>query len=195
VLKNSRAAHQAARDAAAMQLIELARCAEGFTHDRGGPGTTLARFDDALRPLFKTRTAHPYPEIGIAPPAPFTPRSLRVMIEELKTSFANLDSEALNIQPRHELQALNDIARGLARIEKDGLPDPTALRPRDLQYASYYREIQFGRLAKATGLYDNWGKRYQDPRHIDVNSSSLMPTTWRTNSMPYVAAPTRVSCQ
>src|SRR2546430_388089 len=67
-----RAAHQAACVAAAMQLIELAGCAEGFTRERGEPGTTMARVDDALRPLFKTRTAHTHPEIGVAPPAPVT---------------------------------------------------------------------------------------------------------------------------
>lgn len=50
------AAHQAARDAAAMQLIELAGCGEGFTRERGEPRSTLAGLDDALRPLFRTRT-------------------------------------------------------------------------------------------------------------------------------------------
>ena len=34
----------------------------------------------------------------------------------------------------------------------------------------YYREIQFGRLAKATGLYDNFGKS-QGARQVDLNSS------------------------
>jgi hypothetical protein len=52
-----RVAHEAARDAAAMQLIELAGCAEGFTRGRGKPGTTLARLDDTLRPLIRTRAA------------------------------------------------------------------------------------------------------------------------------------------
>ena len=59
---------------------------------------------------------------------------------------------------------------GLTRIEKDGLPDPGALRPRDLHYAGYYREIQFGRLAKATGLFDSAGKALS-VRELDVNSS------------------------
>jgi hypothetical protein len=163
------AAHQAARDAAAMQLIELAGCAEDFTRNRGEPGTTLARFDDALRPVFEMRTPHTHPETGVAPP-PITPRRLSGIIEQLKTSSANLDSETLNTQPRDEMQALNGIIVGLLRIDKDGLPDPAALRPRDLHYAAYYHEIQFGRLAKATGLYDNWGKS-QDARLVDINSS------------------------
>ena len=152
-----------------MQLIELAGCAEDFTRDRGDPGTTLGRFDDALRPVFEVRTPHTHPEIRLTLP-PLTPRRLSVMIEQLKTAIGNLDADTLRIQPRSEMQALNGIAVGLARIEKDGLPDPTALRPRDLHYAGYYREIQFGRLAKATGLYDNWGKS-QDARHVDINRS------------------------
>src|SRR3984885_2563365 len=57
-----RLAHQAARDAAAMQLIELAGCAEGFRPGGGEPGTTLARFDEALKPIFEARTAHTHPE-------------------------------------------------------------------------------------------------------------------------------------
>jgi adenine-specific DNA glycosylase len=36
--------------------------------------------------------------------------------------------------------------------------DPAALRTRDLHYAGYYHEIQFGRLAKAIRLFDNFGK-------------------------------------
>src|ERR1700722_16325155 len=47
-----RAAHQAAREAGAMQLIELAGCAEGFKLGRGDPNTTLERLDHALRPFF-----------------------------------------------------------------------------------------------------------------------------------------------
>jgi hypothetical protein len=50
------------------------------------------------------------------------------------------------------------------------LANPAALRPRDLHYVGYYHEIQFGRLAKATGHYDNWGKS-EDARHVDINSS------------------------
>jgi hypothetical protein len=164
-----RAANQAARDAAAMQLIELAGCAEGFTRNRGEPGTTLARLDDALRPVFEMRMAHTHPETGAAPP-PITPSRLGGIIEQLKTSLGNLDSETLNTQPPAEMQALNGIFVGLTRIDKDGLPDPAALRPRDLHYAGYYHEIQFGRLAKATGLYDNWGKS-PDARHVDINTS------------------------
>ena len=52
----------------------------------------------------------------------------------------------------------------------DGLPDPAALRPRDLHYAGYYREIHFGRLAKKSGLFDNYGTS-PDPRAVDVNKS------------------------
>ena len=127
-----RLARQAGHDAAAMQLIELAGCAEGFTRERGEPGTTLARLDDALRPLFKTRTAHTHPETGVAPPAPVTPRNLAVMIERIKTAIENLDSETVNIQPRDQVQALYAINAGLTRIKKDGLPDLATLRPRDL---------------------------------------------------------------
>jgi hypothetical protein len=89
---------------------------------------------------------------------------------QLKTSIANLDAETLRIQPRDQLQALTGIAASLARIEKDGFADTAALRARDLHYAGYYREIQFGRLAKATGLYGNMGKS-EDARLIDVNRS------------------------
>jgi hypothetical protein len=162
-------ARQAARDAAAMQLIELAGCAEGFTRDRGEPGTTLARLDDVLRTLFKTRVAHVHPEIGIAPPAPLMPTNLSVMMGHLKAAVRNLDPETFKIQARDQQQALKSIYDGLTRIEKDGLPDPAALRPRDLHYAGYYHEIQFGRVAKATGLYENWNS--PDPRHVDVNRS------------------------
>jgi hypothetical protein len=164
-----RAADQAACDAAIMQLIELAGCAEGFTRDRGDPGTTLARFDDAVRPLFEMRNPHTHPEVGCAG-SPIRPRWLRDLIGDLKTAFGNLDGETWRFQARDEREALGMIGIGLARIEKDGLPNPAALRPRDLHYAGYYHEIQFGRLAKATRLFDNFGKA-EDPRHKDLNSS------------------------
>jgi hypothetical protein len=164
-----RAAHQAARDAAALQLIELAGCAEAFTRDRGEPDTTLGRLDDALRPVFEMRVAHTHPESGITPPD-ITPRRAGDMMEQLKVALANLDTETLKSLPRGEVQALENIDDGLSRIETDGLPDPAALRPRDLHYAGYYHEIQFGRLAKATGLYDNWGKS-SDARRVDINCS------------------------
>jgi hypothetical protein len=122
---------QQACDAAAMQLIEPAGCAEDFTRDRGDPGTTLSRFDDALRPVFEVRTPHTHPEMRLTLP-PLTPRRLSAMIDQLKTSVGNLDADTLRIQPRVEMQALSGIAVGLVRIEKDGLSDPTALRPRDL---------------------------------------------------------------
>jgi hypothetical protein len=51
-----------------MQLIELAGRAEGFKRDRGDPGTTLARFDDALRPVIELRTEHTHPESFFVPP-------------------------------------------------------------------------------------------------------------------------------
>jgi hypothetical protein len=164
-----RATHQAACDAAAMQWIELAGCAEGFTRDRGDPGTTLARLDDALRALFKTRTLHTHPETGIVPP-PVSPRILGEMMDRLQTAIGNLDSETLKFESRDQVQALSELFVGLTRIEKDGLPNPDALRPRDLHYAGYYREIQFGRLAKATGLFDSMGKAL-DVRELEVNSS------------------------
>ena len=167
VLKGQ-SAQQAASDACAMQLIELAGCAEGFIRDRGDPGTTLARFDDALRPVIKMRIAHTHPENSIPPPA-ITPRRLGEMIDRLRVAIGNLDSETLKFEAPDQVAALNRIYGGLTRIMRDGLPNPAALRPRDLHYAGYYREIQFGRLAKATGLYDNW--RSPDPRRIDVNNS------------------------
>lgn len=98
------------------------------------------------------------------------PQWLKDMIGELKTAIANLDGETLRLQARDELEALSAIGIGLARIEKDGLPSRAALRPRDLHYAGYYHEIQFGRLAKETHLYDNFGKA-EDVRHNDLNSS------------------------
>jgi hypothetical protein len=81
----------------------------------------------------------------------------------------------LSIQSRKEERALNAIYIGLARIEKDGMPNSAALRPRDLHYAGYYREIQFGRLAKATGLYGNFGKS-PDVEHHAVFPHPLMRT-------------------
>src|SRR5271166_4960229 len=84
VVLKGRPAHEAARDAAAMQLIELAGCAEGFPRGLGDPGTTLARLDDALRPVFKVRTAHTHPETG-APAPPLNPGRLADMIGQLKT--------------------------------------------------------------------------------------------------------------
>jgi hypothetical protein len=120
--------HQAARDAAAMQLIELAGCAEGFIRGRGDLGTTLARLDDALETVFDLRNAHTHPETGAPPPA-VTPGRLRAVIEQLRTSIGNLDPETLKIQPPDQEQALTRMAVGLMRIERDGLPDPAALRP------------------------------------------------------------------
>src|SRR5690348_14027206 len=58
---------------------------------------------------------------------------------------------------------------GLTQIEKDGLPNAAALRPRDLHYAGYYREIQFARLAKETEMFVSWNVR--DVRRVDVNRS------------------------
>jgi hypothetical protein len=89
--------HQAARDAAAMQLIELAGCAEGFIRGRGDLGTTLARLDDALETVFDLRNAHTHPETS-PPPPPITPRRLPEVIEQLRTSIGNLDPETLWIQ-------------------------------------------------------------------------------------------------
>lgn len=162
------AARQASCEAAAMQLIELAGCAEEFTSGRGDPGTTLARFDDALEPLIKLRTEHAHPEMFLLPQA-VTPRLLKGIIDKLKTAIGNLDSETRKIEAPDQVRALNDIMVGLVRIEKDGLPDAERLRDRDLRYAGYYREIQFGRLAKATGLYENMDKS-PDARLRDVNA-------------------------
>jgi len=164
------AAHQVARDAAAMQLIEFAGCTENFICGRGDPGTTLARLDKALEPVVEMRTAHTHPELVSAPPA-ITPPRLRAMIGQVQVALANIDPDTLRIQPRDQREALHDIRRGGAQIERDGLPDVEALRPRDLHYAGYYREIQFARLAKDTDLYNNWNKsfRHQDVRCVDIN--------------------------
>jgi hypothetical protein len=59
------------------------------------------------------------PSAWVGAEPPITLHRLGVMIEQLRTSFANLDRDTLRIQPPSELQALNDIARGLARIERD----------------------------------------------------------------------------
>ena len=163
-----RAAQQAARYAAAMQLIELAGCAEGFTRNRGDPGTTLARFDDALRPVIELRNAHTHPETGSAVP-PITPSGLRGIIADLKKALGNLDPETRKIEAWDQKQALNRLHFGLGRIERDGLPNAATLRARDLDYAGYYHEIQFARLAKATGLFNSWNS--PDVRRADVNSS------------------------
>jgi len=167
-LLQGQAAQQAARDAAAMQLIELAGCTEAFTV-YGDAGTTLGRLDDTLARLRKVRTRQTHPESGESPP-PVTPRFLGNVITQLKTAIDNLDDQSLSRMPADQRSALHSIRAGLSQIEIDGLPNADALRPRDLHYAGYYREIQFGRLAKATGLYDNYGKA-ADPREVDVNSS------------------------
>jgi hypothetical protein len=163
-----RAAQQAACDAAAMQLIELAGCAEDFIRDRGEPGTTLARLDRALEPVFEMRNAHTHPE-RVPLPRGVTPARLGDMIKELTRSLENLDSDTLSIETRDQRQALNTMFVGLSQIGKDGLPDAAALRPRDLHYAGYYREIQFARLMKATGLFVQ--RNSDDLREAAVSSS------------------------
>jgi len=163
------AAREAACDAAAMQLIELAGCAEGFGQDRGDAGTTLARLDDALRPVLRLRNEHTHPETYLEPPA-VTPQALRGRIKQLKSAMDNLDSETLGLLAPDDMRVLNQMARGRRQIENDGLPDPTWLRPRDLHYAGYYREIQFARLAKSTEAFDlvkagiHTDLRYRDVR-------------------------------
>jgi hypothetical protein len=165
------AARQAACEAAAMPLIELAGCAEGFGHDRGEPGTTLARLSAALRPVLELRNVHTHPEIHLVPPA-VTPRALRGHIEELKSALRNLDSETMGVLAPADMVILNRLRRGLGQIEKDGFPDPAALRPRDLHYAGYYREIQFARLAKATRVFDlQAGTHGDDALYRDVRRS------------------------
>ena len=141
-----RSAGQAACDAAAMQVIELAGCAEEFELGRGDPGTTLARFDQALGPVIELRNQHAHPESYLGPPA-VTPRRLGEMIKQLKRAIGNLDSETLRIEAPDQITALTEINVGLLRIEEDGLPDAEKLRVRDLHYAGFYHEIQFGRLA------------------------------------------------
>jgi hypothetical protein len=163
-----RAAQQAACDAAAMQLIELAGCAEDFVRDRGDPGTTLARLDRALEPVFEMRNAHTHPE-RVPVPRAVTPARLGDMLRELRKSIENLDSDTLSIETREQRQALNTMFVGLSQIEKDGLPDAAALRPRDLHYAGYYREIQFARLMKETGLFVN--RNSDDPQERAVSGS------------------------
>ena len=151
-----------------MQVIELAGCAERFKLDRGDPGTTLARLDDALWTVIGMRNEHAHPESYLVPPA-VTPLRLGGMIEQLKTAIGNLDSDTLRIEAPDQVKALNEISVGLMRIEKDGLPDATQLRARDLHYAGYYHEIRFGRLAKETGLYAYMDKS-PDSRLRDVNA-------------------------
>lgn len=161
------AAHHAACDAAAMQLIELVGCAERF-EVYGDPGTTLGRLDKVLADMGKLRTKHTHPEYNEAIP-PVTPRLLGNMIVELKNAIGNLDRDTLRRLPPDQETELRALGTGLLRIEMDGLPDPSALRPRDLHYAGYYREIHFGRLAKNSGLFDNFGAS-SDPRAVDVNT-------------------------
>jgi hypothetical protein len=167
-LVQGQAAQQAARDAAAMQLIELAGCTEDFTL-YGDPGTTLGRLDAVLSRLRDTRTKLTHPEFG-QPPPPVSPGFLGNIITQLKTASATVDDQSRSRMPFDQAAALHNIDQGLRRIEMDGLPNAAALRPRDLHYAGYYHEILFGRLAKATGLYDNFGKA-PDLREVDVNSS------------------------
>jgi hypothetical protein len=161
-------AQQAARDAAAMQLIELVGCAERF-EVYGEANTTLGRLDNVLSRLRDLRTQHTHPEFNRAPP-PVTPQVLGNMILQLKKAIGNVDSESWERMPSDQGAALRHLGAGLLRIEMDGLPDPGALRSRDLHYAGYYHEIHFGRLAKETGLFDNFGSS-EDPRAVDVNKS------------------------
>jgi hypothetical protein len=165
-----KAARGAACDAAAMQLIELAGCAEDFGHDRGEAGTTLAQLDKAPRPVFHLRHMHTHPEMYL--PQAVTPQALRQHIKQLNSAMQNLDSGTERLLAPNDIRVLKKIAGGLRQIEKDGLPDPGRLRPRDLHYAGYYREIQYVRLAKATGEFDllEAGIR-NDPRYRDVRRS------------------------
>jgi hypothetical protein len=154
-----------------MQLIELAGCAEDFGQDRGEAGTTLARLDDALRPVFRLRNQHTHPETYLEPPA-VTPQALKRRMGELKSAMENLESETLGLLAANDMRVLNQIARGIGQLEKDGLPDPASLRPRDLHYAGYYREIQYARLAKATREFDlAQAGIHTDPRYRDVRRS------------------------
>ena len=162
-------ARQAANDAAVMQLVELAGPLEGnYTVGHGDPGTTLARFDETLRPLLELRTAHVHPESGATCP-PMTPRSLATMTERLTSALGNLDADSLRVLRPAEFEALQGLQARLVQLQKDGMPDAAALRPRDLHYAGYLHEIQFARLAKATVLFDTHGKS-DDPRLNDINA-------------------------
>jgi hypothetical protein len=164
-----RAAQQAARDAAAMQLIELAGYADGFIRNRGDPGTTLERFDDALQPVIQLRNEHTHPERFLAP-QPITPSSLDNIARDLRKALGNLDAETWRLEPPGQQEALKSIWLGLERVERDGWPTAAVLRPRDLHYAGYYHEIGFGRLAKETGLFEPWGRFHKDPRYVYVSS-------------------------
>jgi hypothetical protein len=159
-------ARQAACDAAAMQLIELVGCAETFDV-YGDENTTFGRLDSVLASLRDLRTSHTHPEFN-RPVPPVTPRLLGNLIKQLENAIGNLDQDSLSRLPPDQKLALRYLGAGLGRIEMDGLPDPAALRPRDLHYAGYYREIQFGRLAKEIGIFDNYGTS-ADPREVDVN--------------------------
>jgi hypothetical protein len=179
-------ARQAACDAAAMQLIELAGCGEAFVFGRGDPGTTLARFDDALEPVVQMRVAHTHPEKFFAPP-PIMPARLKSMMDGLKEKLGNLDPETLKIQPPDQAQALTGLYLGLDHIERDGLPNAAALRARDLHYAGYYHEIQFCRLAKETGFLTAGILRIRAVSTSTAASST--PMTLRINFMRCAAAP------
>lgn len=159
-------AHQAARDATAMQVIELGGCADGFGRERGEARTTMARLEEALEPVIEMRVAHTHPDRVLVPPV-ITPAQFGSMMRQVREAIGNLDSDTARMQSPGEVKVLNSIYSGLVQIGKDGLPNPAALRPRDLHYAGYYHEIQVGRLAKATDLYNYWDA--PDPRHAYVN--------------------------
>jgi hypothetical protein len=149
-----------------MQVIELAGCADGFGRERGEPRTTMARLEEALRPVIDLRVAHVHPDRVMVPP-PIAPVQFGGMVERLTRAVGNLDNETGRMQSPSEVKVLNAIKSGLAQIVKDGLVNEAALRTRDLHYAGYYHEIQLGRLAKATELYAN--RNAPDPRHVYIN--------------------------
>jgi len=118
--------------------------------------------------VIQLRNEHTHPE-RFSAPQPITPSSLGGLARDLREALGNLDPETLKIEARDQRQALNRLHLGLDRIERDGLANAVALRRRDLHYAGYYHEIQFGRLAKETGLFNSWNS--PDVRCLDVNSS------------------------
>jgi hypothetical protein len=162
------AAERAVRDATAMQLVELAGSVEGFRRNRREPdGTVLDRFDKALIKVFRLRGELSHPE-RVAQPAVIVPGKLRDLLSELKITAGNLDRESLLSLRPEEQDALKSLFSAIEQIEEDGLAKAGELRPRDLHYAGYYREILFARLGKATGLFDNFGKS-TDPRLNEIN--------------------------
>src|SRR5262245_14055181 len=102
------AARQAARDATAMQVSELGSCADGFGRERGEPRTTMARLEEAVRPVIDLRVAHVHPDRVMVPP-PIAPVQFGGMVERLTRAVGNLDNETERMQSPSEVKVLSAI--------------------------------------------------------------------------------------